>query len=384
MANRVYHIAISHKDKGVGFTSKHAIQNYQGQGTLPIKKVRIIDSSSKRSKLEVTIDIEEPDIKEIISNALLKSGRMPTKENLWKIESVKQYDKAKELIKEHASLKTRINELEEEAANLATALEDSEKKISNPLEGLLAYFETTDHSVDTIFEEAADSRFAKRIFSGEVDNDFRSYLKFSLKKEFTEDEIDDILKYESKGKEEIEELRSIYETAKKELEFLKKIEEGETDIPESLRDDYASMIRSKNHEKTIREYEAVVKDEEEKEKNHRMLVQKKKRFDSITDMIELYEEATEELPVIISSYDEGVELYFPIKRREVKEGFISDLGDELKEYYDTDKISTIDSKFVAYNIKTLMAPEYSRELVNNVPLTLKVTGYTELTPLILG
>jgi len=257
MDELTYLVRIKHKEKGIGYTAKTALQKHQKQETSKITKAQFhVQPSSKKTLIEVTVNDSE--FRETIEAAITKSGRTPT--SGWEIESIEVLSEGEAYKEKYLTIRKERDDLQGENEQLNRRIRLEKPKIETPLEGLLAFFETIDHSADIMLDDADDLEFTRRVMSGQVQDTFRNYVNYILGKNYSEEDIEAILSYEPVHPEEMQELESRYEVAKRELEYLNKIESETSDIPDSLREEYIKIIQSKNHPKTIEEYEAIMQE----------------------------------------------------------------------------------------------------------------------------
>src|SRR3989344_3946579 len=104
MEQITYVIHLTHKERGVGFSAKQAFQAQLGQGHSSITAVRLGEHTSDRSELFITLEGDAN--QELLENVLQKSGRMPSREGTFKIESIELV-----LPNNHPSLVERTAEL---------------------------------------------------------------------------------------------------------------------------------------------------------------------------------------------------------------------------------------------------------------------------------
>ncbi len=387
MADLTYLVTIEHRDRGVGFTARTALQNAQKQGTSPIKQAKFSGQpTGSHTDIEVTID--DASLRETIIGAIDVSGRMPSKPGLYSIRSVELQRGEADLeeLQRHSKVSQRqLASLREENARLRQGLTSSRIEVNTPLEGLLTYFATTNYSTGVILDDSADLDFARRVFGENIENKFVNYANHVLGENLSEEDIERVLAYKPKAPEEMSELHLRYEAAKKELGFLEKLKSGETEIPETLRDDYIRVIEVKGHGETVREYMAQVQAQENAESNQEKLRQLKDKYDSFSEKMDLLNQAGGIVPVIFNFKESGVELYFPFNVRDVKSGFIGDLRTEVETHFGNATVESLEHKFVAYQVTNgSNCVEGVDHLVNDTPITLRVAGFDKITPYRLG
>ena len=206
-----------------------------------------------------------------------------------------------------------------------------------------------------------------------------------LGENLSEEDIERILAYEPKAPEKMSVLHLRYEAAKNELVFLEKLKSGETEIPETLRDEYIKVIEVKGHDETMREYMAQVQAQENAESNQEKLRQLKDKYDSFSEKMDLLNQAGGIVPVIFNFKESSVELYFPFNVRDVKSGFIGDLRTEVENHFGNATVESLEHKFVAYQVTNgSNFVEGVDHLVNDAPITLRVAGFDKIIPYRLG
>lgn len=391
MTDLTYIVEIDHKEKGIGFTAKTALKNAQKQKTSPITNVRFSKQpTGSHTTLEVTI--KDTPLTDIITSVIESSGRMPTTNGSYSIKSIELQkkednlqEKMKSLQRKQGSFQRQLTTLREENAQLRKSLTQQHVEVDTPLEGLLAYFSTTDYSPEVVLDNPADIDFAQRVLSGDTTNLFVNYANHVLGECLTQEEVDTILNYKAKDSTELSALHLRYEIAKKELDFLKKLKSGDTEIPETLRAEYIKVIEEKGHDETVRAYESTVQEQEEAQLRQKNLRQLKENYDSFSEQVTLLTQVKQEVPVIINHMKSSVEIYFPFVVRDVKAGFIGDLKKEIETYFEGATIEQIDNTFVAYRIHTNDdSAEEVDHLVEETPVTLQVAGFNKIVPYRLG
>ncbi len=394
MTNLTYILTMSHKDRGIGFTAKTALQNAQKSPHSPIVQAKFSGTSSS-SETIFEIEVEDSPLTAIIENAINSSGRMPAVQGTYKIEKIElqvadsgSSRATKNLQRDLSSAQRQAGLLREENARLrqeSTLAAKNKVEITTPLQGLLAYFETTNYNPEVLLEERVDLDFAHRVLSGEIRNTFDNYINHVLGRELSVEDIQKILTYQEIESEESARLRAEYETAKTELEYLEKLKSGKTDIPETLRPAYIKFIEDKKHEKTVNEYDAKQQEQKKIIAEKAMLLKLKEKYGTFSDSINLLTDASSEVPVIFNMLKNTVEIYFPFNSRDVKSGFIDDLTKELKSYFDDAEVELLEGKQVAYKIvngKNLA--DAVDTLIEDTPVTLKVSGFSKIVPYRLG
>ncbi len=377
MTNLEYLLNISTDDKGIGFSIKEALQNAARTGNTPIVQARFAEeATSSVSKIKVTVS-DQGVIKQI-TDVIERSGRVPNNQNrtLYNIESVTligPYSENPDFIKTNEESSEQFHNLQQTINDLRAERDLLlERKVPNSaLDALLLYFGSIKCSAEIVLDHSTNLEFVKKVFCGELANSFTNYVNQVLNNSLKEEEINKALTYKPKDdKPAIQD----YETATKELEFLDQINSGKVSVPESLRTQIIETITAKNHQNTIEEHNKYLKEKLKLEELKSTLKQLKKKYDSFSATIDLLNQASSELPLIIQKIDLEVGLYFPFKVRDTKSGFITDLGTEVRNSFGS--VETLNSDFVAFKVP---ASGVDR-LLAEVPITLRLVGYNKLLP----
>ncbi len=389
MADLKYVVRLAHDGRGIAFSAREALRNAAKQSISPIRQVVFSgEPTGASSRLEVTID--DSLLCRTITNAIDISGRMPHDPGSYTIESVVLQTKdiptvGKDIQKDYAAAQREVVVLRDENARLRQDLTRPRVEVHTPLDGLLAYFESTKYSPEVLLEDSADLDFARRVFGKEMNNTLSDYITHILGESVTEDEVERILTSTLDSSEEMEKLRSQYDIARKELDFFAKLKSGEAMVPESLLPSLISTIEAKNHPVTINAYESRVKEQEELNSKQDTFRQLKQKYDSFSEKIDLLNHAGGDIPVIFNFNEDGVDLYFPFQSRIVTTGFVGDLREEVKAYFGTSTIKPLDHKFVAYRVTDGPSlKENIDRLIEDTPVTLRVAGFNRIAPYRLG
>src|SRR3989338_2217924 len=345
-----YKIELEHDNKGVAFTAKNALlaeisRLSRSPNPSPMTAVTLADKSSDRSELIVEMVDHNPIY---MKRVLQSSGKMPTDSTLWKISSIEQVlgdslvvvnadgkVEAEELgrtLRRYAHENERLTKeyatAGEEIARLTRRLQEaSVRKMSSPLEGLLAYFDGVSVVPSIIVDEKLDLEFARRALSKEIGNDFTSYFNYVKGHKLSADEIAAAAQYNhQESLHGLSHLSEQVNVATQELIYLELLKEKRASVPESLRAGLISTIEGKNHPETISKYEAAKDDLATKKELHDSVIREKKRFDSFKDQLEVLDQASEPLHVILdATVSERLDIYFPFPAFKVNQGFVSSL-----------------------------------------------------------
>lgn len=388
-----YAIYLTHKERGVGFSAKQAFQAQLGQGHSPITAVRLGEHTSDRSELFITLDGDANE--ETLTAILQKSGRLP-REGVWKIDGLELIipQDHPSLVKERTALEKRytgtISRLQLEKNELQERIiQSAVKSVNSPLEGLLLYFEKIHptYSLSVMIEEQKDLRFVREVLAGEKTNTFLDYHNFQHAEEpLTEPQLEEILAFTPDDiSDEQEKLYIQAQEAQQELDYLQKIERAEIEVPASLKGSIIQQIRAREPERVIARYDDFSQKTNVKSQQRAEIVQEQERYRTVAEQIELLQQASTEMPMIIYSLDSGLRLYLPVATRGVKSGFLEDLGREMKERFG-EQVSPLDHKFIAYQLEN-NTPENMALLhstIREVPFTLRAAGVNKITPYQIG
>jgi len=394
MADLKYIVRITHKEKGIGFVTRDALRNSQKQPHSLIKKAAFAEeSSTERTVLEVTVD--DGHIGNFIRNTIEKSGRMPSGQGNYSIDSIEfveesiSRERVKELEKNLGSTQRQLGALRDENGKLKHEAGSKKIEIGSPVEGLLAYFETKKYLPELIFEDPAEIGFARRVVCEHTGDTFEEYANHMLGRRVAQEDIEAALSYKSEEPEELKGLKTKYDIAKSEMHFLAKLKEGSQEIPESLRGDYIKLIEAKGHDETIKEYEGKVKERQETGKLKDTIEKLKERHSAFSENFGLISQAGNEVEVIFAARNgDKLDVYFPFVARNMKAGFIEDLKKELQAYFEQGSIveaRQLENKFVAYSLTGIndITGKISH-VMDDVPFTLRIAGFNKVVPYRIG
>jgi len=387
MANELrYIIRLLHDDKGIAYTAKTALQNASKQPTNSIRSAQFLGQpTGKKSEHVVTID--DSGIKEIIQKTLENSGRMPkTGDIKWSIESIeREGDDSEKLRYELEGLTKKLRIVEGESASLRGKLNEERADIHSPLEGVLAYFDTLRCSAEPVMSDAVDISFAQRFLNEEVDNSLADYVSHNLGRIVTVEEIKGAMTYSGDKDEEMEELEISHAEAIVQLAYLDKLRKGITDVPESLRKDTIRLIEAKRPDEIVEKYEAKQMELEERDQFKTTIRRLQGNHDRIRESLEALSEASQRVPVVFNSSEEGLEIFFPFRTRLVSSGLVGDLSQDISQRVENGNVLPLDSRFVAYRLEGDY--DYSsviESIVEDVPLSLRLTGYDSIDAIRIG
>ncbi len=279
-------------------------------------------------------------------------------------------------------LQLEKNELEERIRQAAI------KSVNSPVEGLLLYFEKIHptHSLSTMIEEQKDLHFAREVLKREKPNTFLEYHNYQRTELLTELQLEEILAFTPADiSEEQEKLYTQAQEARQELDYLQKIEQGEVEVPASLKGSIIQQIRARNPEQLIAVYNDFSQKTNLKSQQRTEIGQEQEKYRAVAEQIELLQKASNEMPMIIYSLDAELKVYLPVAARGVKTGFLEDLGREMKERFGEQAV-LLDHKFIAYQLGN-NTPENKALLlatIEEVPFTLRAAGVNRIIPYRLG
>ncbi len=391
MAELKYRITVEHKEKGVGFTAKEALQNAQRQGHGPVVQAKFHKPPcSSGTELEVTVD--DSMLTETLVQMIENSGRMPTINGSYRITEVnllseEAFESEKANLEKLLNSSNReVSRLTDDNAALRRELGDAKRVIESPLNACLSYFDTLHFSSDMLLDDAADISFARRVLSNDLENCFVNYVNHILGTRLDDEEVAELLEFDSENELAVtSELETAYFIAKSELEFLEKVRSGDAGIPESLLEDTVNVIEGKGHDKTIAEYDSLVAKCSNKKKLHAKIFGLKNNYDTFSEHLDLLESDGLPIPAIFQEIEGGIQIYFPFKSRNAKAGFINDLRREICKYFRTEDVSVIDHNFIGYDVKLIDGRrDYVPQFTEDIPFTLQLLGHNIITPYRLG
>lgn len=398
MGEITYKIVIEHKSRGIGFSAKEALKNFQKQDSSPIKKVTFAGRNTNQ-KSEFLVVLDDQTTIDYLTNCIEGSGRMPHEKGAYQITDIELFEEEPdntELKNTKADLASKVkalDQLQRESKKLRAELAEAQREeINQPLQGLLLYFENLDYKADNILDDSVDSGFLSRVLSGKLENKPVDYVNHVLGKELSGEEVQEALKYNLDR--EIPEADREYNEAKDELKFLESLKDGSSGVPESLVPTLINNIESKDHQKTISSYRALEEESEKKKELAAKVEGISKKFERFSEQISLLLEASEELPIIVYKQKNSLEIYFPFIRSSTKTGLINNLGNDLS--FNDIVVEQLEHKFVAYKGELSDESEdtmpqslderlnfYISSIMEDVPFTLQAAGYNKVKPTIL-
>lgn len=382
----MYRVKIAHADKGIGFSAKNAIQIQGKQQHSNVLSVRLENPTSKSSTLIVVLKQDAND--EYLRSLLMSSGRLPDK-NLWKIESIERVTERMyqiELESVVQTLEKKAAELRLDNTRLQRKLEEaSAHTVANPLEGLLSYFETIHarYKIAALVDEKRDLDFIREVLKG-GDHSFVAYYNSVRGESFTEQEMVTLKAVNcTDAQHQLTILYAQIKTAQEELNYLTKLEQGaDHSIPQSVLPRVIETIRSRDSgaiilraEQQQREIQATLTKEE-------AVRQEYAKYAVVRDQIELLQGVSLPLPVIFYQTQDGTDIYFPVIARSVKAGFLNDLNADFA-LATACEVSLLDHKFVALKLAGHFEHAVN-QITENVPFTLRITGYDRLIPYLIS
>lgn len=400
MGETTYIVTIEHKERGIGFSARTALQNHQKQDSSPIKKVTFAkQSTNKKSELSVVLDDQAT--VDYLTNCIENSGRMPSQKDSYQIKSIKLAEKEidnTELNETKTKLANKakaIRTLQEENEELRAQLSDIKREeIKEPLQGLLLYFDNLDYKADNVLDNSVDSGFLRRVLRGGLENKLVDYVNHVLGQQLDEVEVEEILQYDlNETNSEFEKAKEEHDKAQEELNFLEKLKDGSSEVPTTIVPSLIENIEAKDHQRTINRYKKLEEEDNKKKELVTKIKRFKSKFEKFSEQIGILLEASEELPVIFYNQKESLEIYFPFIRNSTKTGIINNLGNDLS--FSSITLEPLDHKFVAYKTQLEIDPEnntqslderlnfYISSMMEDVPFTLQVAGYNAIKPTIL-
>jgi hypothetical protein len=379
MAELVYIVKVEHKEKGIGYSVKDALQNAQRQDSSPIKEARIIGvPSSSHTNIRVTID--DVVATAVIEQAIRKSGRLPSNGKLYPGINI-------ELQNENVTAQEIYHDLQKTNGHTPLTRENSvvpKIEINTPLEGLLGYFSNTRYAPQVLFDNENDIEFAKLLFDGKRENTFVDYVNHALNKNLTQKEINKILREEVLNEEEIAEITSKYEIARKEVEYVINMKNN-PEVPETLKEDIQRIVQQNGSIEIVRDYVHTMKEQSELIKLKNMLSEVKEKYQTFSDQVALLNEAGQEMPVIFSINSNSVDIYLPFRSQNINSDLVDEIAVELFSNFDGDSIHYLEGDFIGYKIRS--SPSIAAGIsktIDNAPVALKLAGLKGIIPYVIG
>jgi len=373
-----YLVKVEHKDKGVGYSVKKALKNSQKQEHSPIIDARIIGVPSSTSTT-IMVSLDDVVATSLIGQAIDTSGQLPTNGNLKPKYTIELY---KDDIAIEPEIQNTTEEIEKKQQK--TQFTERQKQITTPLEGMLAYFETTRYVPQQVFDNPEDRDFARMIFTGLKENSFLSYFNHVTEREMTEKEINKTLREELLSEDELSELKTRFDDARREAEYVVSMKK-DPNVPESLKEPIISMVLEKGTIEIIRDYIEATKEQQKLRVAKEDIADNKKRYDSFKEHLELLDEVGHEFPILFNHEDGALDIYTPFKPEDTSNHLLSELTDELSRMFEGSKPKILEHDYVAFRIEG--ATDYSegiKRMVSNVPCSLRLSGVKEIIPYVLG
>lgn len=387
-----YEIRLEHADKGIGFLAKRALQNAGKQGHSPIDSVRIVNPTSTESRIIVALSSDKNE--ECLRTILEKSGIMPSIPGTWHIVSIEQIlDGARvERVNDPEEIETSgvpqlVWQGQGEVYTLKARIDEILQTFQDPVKCLLNHFERLNYVPSFILEEKTDLLFARNVFQHRSENTFLSYLNFATGESYTQQGLDTFLAFDHvSANGRLDELEKIVSEGREEQEYLSRIERGEISVPKRILTTIKKAVKESHYERTVQEYEQVKSEVEAKYDKKTRAEKEKEKYPSLSEKIELLQQASSALPTIIHFTNDSLELYFPFNSRQVKAGFSHDLISEVKEYFSGANVAQKDHTFIAYNITgdREVLKSGVEKLHNSLPFTLRLTGFDRIIPYQIG
>ncbi|MBS3134222.1 hypothetical protein J4214_03245, partial [Candidatus Woesearchaeota archaeon] len=221
MTDLTYVVRIYHKEKGLGFSAKAALQNAQKREHSVVKQAKFLGQPTG-SKTEIEVIIDDSPMHKMIIGIIDTSGQMTRKDGFYSIDDItlviKEREHIKDLQQQCSSLEQQLSLVREENTGLHYEIDTNRMEVNTALKGLLAYFKTTGYVPETLLEDEVDLGFARIMFNTKTENKFVNYVNYILNTNLSEGDIEGIFAYEIKSENEMDELRLKYETAKAELD----------------------------------------------------------------------------------------------------------------------------------------------------------------------
>lgn len=410
MANLFYTIELDVNEKGIGFSAKRTFQaqiNRNPNG--PVVSVRLEDKCSDRASLIVEVNPNTYYLN-FLTDILNNSGQMPTTKGQWKIESITLQEQAGNNTKElelkllvsqrdysrildsHQGIVAERDSALEEIARLKKK-ETETPKVNSPLEGILLYWDSQKpYKLSPLVSDELDLAFYRKLVSGEVKNTFLDYYNFLNNSDpISQEEFGSLILFNPEEKsQELAIAQLKLREAREELEYLRNIEEEKISIPARIKQQTIEAIKSQNHEATIAEYESLEKSLGINAKKKTLIEREQKKYNTFAEQLALLESSSESLPIIISpSYEQSAEskdnicIAFPFLTRDLTKGAESDLTSRIIKYFPGQTAITTKSEN-KYLIYYLPYDEDTKKgvdmLISEVPLTLRLSGYSKLIP----
>ncbi|MBN1644578.1 hypothetical protein JW851_00880 [Candidatus Woesearchaeota archaeon] len=418
-----YRLVIRQEGKGFGYSVKKALAAQRSFDHTPVINVHLVESVSDSSSFEVTLEdsVSEIAAKGVIESVLGKSGQIP-KEADFSIESIELLkddpDMASVPAQDKSNLFEQINllksqlkfkekELEESRQEILLAqrrLEESKYvDIEDPVLGILSYFATREFSFGRLIEKELDSAFAIRVLRGEINDNIPSYIRHMEGTKKTDSEIEEILNSDpariQKNKEELEKHSSKLLEEKKALDL---ILSGELGLPDSFKNAILEITKSKNYDKEIENKSKEICYFDEIEKSHARFIKHKKNYSVLKEHIDIIQESSEDIPILFKREEKNLlHIYMPISARSITSVISNELLDGVAKIVNQISLSQNISgkvdllphdRFLAFRVdfpetstNTIkIFREISEKIIDEVPISLKLSGYKSFVPYRVG
>ncbi len=396
MANITYVVTIEHTEKGAGFTARTALQNAQRTKGTPVESAKF-HGEPTGSCTQIEVVVNDNTLRSYLENTISSSNRMP--KGGYSIKSVElrtegdALDRYKQLQRSNETVRREVTSLREDNARLRQDLSTRTQVASSPLEGLLAYFESTYFTPEIILEDPVDVDFASRIWKAEIENTLVNYINHITGQNFSDEEVEKILSSTFPIPTLENDVFAEYQAAQQELGYLARLKSGDVEIPESVRPELIKILEAKGLSEIVTRYDVLQEEIRNTQAKQETLQRLKTKWGSFSDKIELLSRAGCAVPVIFhynnnnNNNNNGVDLYFPFRSRYVKTGFFEDLRREITIYFEGERarVEPIESKFVAYRVQSDDDCQgRAQRLIEDIPVTMRIAGFNAITPYQLG
>jgi len=417
-----YKINITQEEKGLGYSAKKALAAQKGLAHSPIEDISLERSDASQSSMiiEVKDSFLEKSVWDLVSNILSKSGQIP-KNAKFAIDSItglggaapaggSSSDKSAKLYNEINILKSKLTAKENELTSAKNELilnqrrlEESQyaSDIEDPVLGILSYFATKDFSFGSIIEKELDSAFAMRVLRDEIEDNLPAYIRHMDATDKSDKKINEILEMDinsleqkkHKVGEEVDQLRE-------EKVALERIVSGELDLPESFKTAIIKASEDKDYDAEIIDRQKIQTELDDVKKTKARYEKHKRNYSDLTEQIDLIKETSESMPLLFNKEENKLSIFLPIPARKSSQGLSDDLQESiggvvkdntLTARYSSKVARIPHDRFVAFSVELDTeedTTEVFRNMVDsisdNVPLPLKLAGYTNFIPYRIG
>jgi len=434
MSVLVYHVVLSHSDKGVAFNAKTALNNTANKGFSPlVGHANLIDPASDKTTIEIRVNPDHQDltksIEDLINQALESSGRVSKKAD-YDVESITfiredlapgapaavpagderrhLFEQISVLRAQLSSAQTQMAEREKEVNLLNSRLEERKYAgVSDPVTGVLSFFSNNLASaVPSISDTALNADFALKVLNSDLSNTLPAYIRHITGTKLDDGKIQEILDADLS---QLDGSRVAYEKGiivmQEELTALEKVMKGQISLPERVKALIIKDITDKHYEEEIKKIRDNTANIDETKSQRIEFDKYRKQYSDLSENIYLIQESVSKLNILFVHRDEGMDIYFPISVR----GATVNVLDELKKHFwagiDTATAGTsithsnvkLDvlphDRFVAYRLevdsvspsdKAGLFDSFVQESTKSVPSTLKLAGYIQFCPYRIG